>query len=139
EHEVHDRAAEQVHQQHRGAGGLDRAGRAVEQAGADRGAEGDEVEVSRRESGPATGGRGGGGRLRGRTHRGGGSGSGGGGGSSAAGTSCASDWVRRWGGAGDVRPATSGGAGRKARRRDRTPAVDGPVLIVPQGHGVGWG
>ena len=44
--EVHHRAAEEVDQQHRGAGGLDGAGGAVEQAGADSGAERDEVQVA---------------------------------------------------------------------------------------------
>ena len=46
EHEVHHRAAEEVHQQHRRAGGLDRTGGAVEQAGADGGTERDEVDVA---------------------------------------------------------------------------------------------
>src|SRR5699024_969730 len=53
-----------------GACGLDRAGRTVEQARPDRGAQGDEVQVTGLQTGPATGRRGGGGGLRAGAHRG---------------------------------------------------------------------
>ena len=60
--EVHHGATEEVDQQHRGAGSLDGAGRAVEQAGADGGAECDEVQVTVLKASALGGGLGHGGR-----------------------------------------------------------------------------
>ena len=54
--EVNHGAAEEVDQEDRGAGGLDGAGGAVEQAGADGRAQGDEVQVTVFQAGALGGG-----------------------------------------------------------------------------------